>query len=87
MSQQLLDYVHDFLSHTEEHSAFSNSFIHCWKKERDEGKLLLDDPKISEALSSIFCLADLFNADENREEYELDADGLKAAISNLLETK
>ena len=87
MSQQLLDSVHDFLSHDRDHAMFSDSFIRRWKKERDEGKLLLDDPKISEALSSIFCLADLFNADNDREEYELDADGLRAAISNLLETK
>ena len=87
MSQQLLDSVHDFLSHAEDHSTFSDSFILRWKKERDEGKLLQDDPKISEVLSSIFCLADLFNADEDREEYELDANGLREAISNVLETK
>ena len=85
MSKQLLDSVHDFLSHTGDHSVFSENFILSWKKERDEGQLLLDDPKTSEILSSIFCLADLFNDGEDRVEYELDTDSLRVAISNLLE--
>jgi hypothetical protein len=56
-----------------------------WKHERDNKAALLDAPQMSEVLSSIFCLVDLFNADDDRESYELDELKLRAEIANLLE--
>jgi hypothetical protein len=45
---------------------------------------LLDDNKTSEALSSIFCLIDLFNPDDDRYEYELDEQRLRLKVLEIL---
>ena len=87
MSQQLFESVCDFLNNDKNSSEFSDSFIHHWKNERDNGLLSLDDPEISEILSSIFCLSDLFNATEDREEYELSASDFRKEILKLFEKK
>lgn len=76
MSQQLLTLTNDLLTRKIPASAFAESFISRWRKERDDGILLKDKDNLSECLSTIFCLADLYNADEVREEYELNAEQL-----------
>ena len=84
MSQSLIAFVHDFLSRPDDCSTFCEQYIHRWKGERDRGELLLDDSATSEALSSIFCLVDLFNPGNDREEYELDEQGLCNEILKVL---
>jgi len=79
-----MDFVCDFLLHPYDSSTFCDQFIRRWKDEGDRGELQPDDNKTSEALSSIFCLADLFNPDNNREQYELDEQGLLREIKKLL---
>lgn len=85
MSKELMDFVQYFLEDPKNCSMFCDQYIHHWKDERDKGELLLDDAKTSEALSSIFCLADLFNPDKSRDEYELDERNLRSEILKVLD--
>ena len=62
-----------------------HEFIVQWKRERDSGESRLDSPKVSEVLSSIFCLTDLFNPNDDRESYELDEEKLRSEIGKLIE--
>lgn len=84
MSQQLLTLTNDLLNRKIPASAFAESFISQWRKERDDGTLLKDNDNLSECLSTIFCLADLYNADEVREEYELNAEQLCQRVHDTL---
>jgi hypothetical protein len=84
MSQNLVAFIHDFLNHPYDCSTFCDQYIRRWKDEGDRGELRLDDGITSEALSTIFCLADLFNPDGDREEYELDEQRLRLEILRVL---
>lgn len=63
---------------------FASDYLDRWKNERDDGRLLTDPPEVSEALSSIFCLADLYNPQSDREEYEYDEPKLRQEIKAVL---
>ncbi|PSH23701.1 hypothetical protein B7R74_02275 [Yersinia pseudotuberculosis] len=52
--------------------------------ERDQRISLKENEKLSECLSSIFCLADLYNPDSDREEYELDDKQLYDQVLQLI---
>lgn len=47
--------------------------------------LQLDEPSLSECLSSIFCAADMYEPDESREEYELNDEMLKSKVTSLMQ--
>lgn len=64
---------------------FSNSYMELWKFERDSNLLQEDADNLNECLSSIFCLADLFNPEADREEYELDEDQLRVKVIELID--
>ena len=64
--------------------AFVSSYQKHWKQERDLSLLQKDDPKLCECLSSIFCLTDLFNPDNDKESYEINGQKLKSEIRKLL---
>lgn len=85
MSENLLMFVEDFLVTESNAEIFANEFIKRWKKERDSGLALSDNPQLSEVLSSTFCLADMFNPDKDRESYELDEHKLRAEIMKLID--
>ncbi len=64
---------------------FANSYMELWKFERDIDLLQKDEDSLNECLSSIFCLADLFNPNADREEYELDEQQLRVRVIELIE--
>lgn len=64
---------------------FSNAYMELWKFERDNNLLQKDESSLSECLSSIFCVTDLYNPEPDREEYELDEDQLRSKIVELIE--
>lgn len=64
---------------------FSNAYMELWKFERDSNLLQNDESDLSECLSSIFCIADLYNPEPDREEYELDDEHLRGKVVELLE--
>lgn len=85
MSEKLLESAKTYLTRESNSERFVDDFIEQWKREHDSGEYRLDSPKVSELLSSIFCLTDLFNPDDDRENYELDEDKLKNEIRKLME--
>lgn len=84
MSERLMSLVDTFLRQEGDPEQFVNDFISQWKHERDSGKASADPPQLSEALSSIFCLADMFNADPEKEEYELDESQLRSEVKKVI---
>ncbi|WP_235895551.1 colicin immunity domain-containing protein, partial [Yersinia alsatica] len=65
-------------------TVFSEAYIELWRIERDNKNILSYDANISDCLSSIFCLADMYNPDEDREEYEFNDDQLRDEINKLI---
>lgn len=63
---------------------FVNTYMELWKFERDAGFLQKDSDVLSECLSSIFCVVDLYNPDLDRAEYELDEEQLRSSILELI---
>ncbi|WP_240332608.1 colicin immunity domain-containing protein [Pseudomonas viridiflava] len=63
---------------------FSEAYIELWKIERDKNILLLDEPSLSECLSSVYCVADMYEPDEPRESYELNVEMLRSEVATLI---
>lgn len=84
MSKDLADLATQFAGEKLSAERFSAEFVERWKQERDDGRLLQDPPNESEVLSSIFCLADLYNPDPDREDYEFDERKLRLEVKRLL---
>lgn len=59
--------------------------MELWRIERDNKNILNYDENVSECLSSIFCVADMFNPDDDREEYEFDDEQLRKEINKLMD--
>lgn len=55
-----------------------------WKGERDSNLLKQDNDNLSELLSSVFCVADMYNPDNDREEYEFNDEQLWNEVNNLM---
>lgn len=84
MSKTLLDFAKSFVAGRLSAGEFANSYMELWKIERDN-KILQNDPdRLSERLSTIFCLADLYNQASDRESYELDECQLRTEIEKQL---
>jgi hypothetical protein len=84
MSLNLLNFTKKFTDFNLSPEDFVEEFIIQWKEERDSGAALLDDDDLSEKLSTIFCFTDLYNPDDDREDYEYDEHKLRIAIKNLM---
>ena len=84
MSEKLLLFAKRFLKEAINAETFVDEFIIQWKQERDNGSSLSDCPQVSEALSSIFCLADMFNPNDDRESYEFDESKLRLEMKKVL---
>lgn len=84
MSDGLLSFAKGFLSEKSDPEDFVEEFANRWRQERDNGISRLDGPRVSSALSSIFCLIDIFNANDDREIYELDESKLRFEMEKLL---
>ncbi|WP_224084745.1 colicin immunity domain-containing protein, partial [Escherichia coli] len=52
--------------------------------ERDSNLLKQDNDNLSELLSSVFCVADMYNPDNDREEYEFNDEQLWNEVNNLM---
>ena len=85
MSKKLLEYVDRFLRGDIPLNEFVDNYVDDWRAERDSDDLLADDPITSEKLSSIFCIVDLYNPDDDREEYELNETRLREEVQKVFE--
>jgi len=84
MSQALLQIAKAFVSRNIDAETFVDTYIAAWRKERDCDLLLDDSDILSIALSSIFCIADLYNPEDDREHYEFDAHTLLSNVQKIL---
>lgn len=84
MSQSLKDYIDSFISKDITADCFADTYMMKWKTERDNNILVQDDDNLSELLSSVFCIADMYNPDDDREEYEFNEDQLWYEINKLI---
>ena len=71
MSLIALEFAKSFVTGRITAQVFAEAYIELYRIERDNGLLLKDEDSVSECLSTIFCLADLYNPDSDKEEYEL----------------
>jgi Bacterial self-protective colicin-like immunity len=83
MSEKLLRFAKKIIDSEISADKFVNKFMDKWREERDSGIFSKDNPQLSEKLSSIFCLADLYNPEEDREEYEYDEYKLRLEIKKI----
>ncbi|MBA4823311.1 colicin immunity domain-containing protein [Pantoea ananatis] len=84
MNYLLLDFSKSFVDGRLSADVFSEAYIELWRIERDNKNILNYDVKISENLSSIFCLADMYNPDDDREDYEFSEEQLRDEIRKLI---
>ncbi|MDI3359366.1 colicin immunity domain-containing protein [Lelliottia sp. V89_10] len=84
MSQSLKKHIDRFISRDITADNFADSYMMKWKAERDSNLLVQDDENLSELLSSVFCLSDMYNPDDDREEYEFSDEQLWDEISKLM---
>lgn len=85
MSPTILEFARSYAAGRLKAEVFSEAYIELWKIERDSNVLQLDEPSLSECLSSIFCAADMYEPDESREEYEFDDEALRSEVASLLQ--
>jgi hypothetical protein len=85
MSLTILEFARSFVAGRLTAEIFSEAYIELWKIERDRKVLQLDEPSLSECLSSIFCAVDIYEPGESREDYELDDEMLRAEVANLVQ--
>ncbi|WP_422403781.1 colicin immunity domain-containing protein [Pseudomonas sp. GZD-209] len=85
MSLTILEFARSYVAGRLTAEIFSEAYIELWKIERDRNILQLDEPALSECLSSIFCAADMYEPDDSREEYELDDEMLKSEVASFLQ--
>jgi len=84
MSLNLKKYIDSFLEKEISADAFVDNYMSKWKQERDQKALAKDEDNLSELLSSTFCAVDMYNPDEDREEYEFNEDELRSELNKLM---
>lgn len=84
MSFELKNYIDKFLAKEITVDEFSDNYMSMWRQERNNSLLGKDDANLNELLSSAFCVADMYNPDGAREQYEFDEDKLRDEISKLV---
>jgi hypothetical protein len=84
MSQSLLEFAKQFARGRLRADDFTAAFMERWKQERDSRAACNDPPYVSECLSTVFCLADLYNSDNDREPYELDEAALRERVGEAV---
>jgi hypothetical protein len=85
VSRQLLDFAVAFSRSTISAGDFAGAYIEKWKQERDAGSVNSDPDDLNECLSTIFCLADLYNPEDDRDEYELNEHELRQKVQETIE--
>lgn len=85
MSMLIFKFAERFVDGWISAQSFSDAYVQLWKIERDSDLLREDFPGLNECLSTIFCVADMYEPDEvSRADYELGDEGLLREVSNVL---
>ena len=72
MSLTILKFARSLINGRIAPQVFVEAYIELYRIERDNNLLIKDEDSISGCLSTIFCLADLYNPASDRDEYDLD---------------
>ncbi|PIT08413.1 colicin immunity protein [Snodgrassella communis] len=84
MSIIILEFARSLVNERIAPQVFVEAYIELYRIERDNNLLIKDEDSISKCLSTIFCLADLYNPESDRDEYELDDQQLIEQIEQEL---
>ncbi|MDF7675801.1 colicin immunity domain-containing protein [Neisseriaceae bacterium ESL0693] len=84
MSFTILEFVKSFINERISTEVFVDAYIDLYQIERDNNLLIKDKDDVSECLSTIFCLVDLYNPNSDKEDYELNAKELSEKIKQEL---
>lgn len=84
MSLYLKNYIDSFLTKEITVDEFAGNYISKWRQERNDGLLGKDEDNLSELLSSAFCVVDMYNPGDDREQYEFDENKLRDEINKLM---
>ena len=76
MSITLLEFARSLVEGRIAPQIFVEAYIELYRIERDNNLLINDEDCINECLFTIFCLADLYNPDIDRDEYKLNGQQL-----------
>lgn len=76
MSITLLEFARSLVEGRIAPQIFVEAYIELYRIERDNNLLINDEDSIIECLFTIFCLADLYNPDIDRDEYKLNGQQL-----------
>ena len=87
MSQKLLAFARTFTDDQISAVDFADPYQMLWKAEGENGDLQKDNAQDSQKCSTIFCLAEQFNPDDDRDKDEFDADELKARVRAVLDNE
>jgi len=85
MNVTILEFARSFVNERLSADEFANAYMELWKIERDNNVLQEYEDNVDECLSSIFCVADIYNPNSDRDDYELDEDKLRAEVKRLME--
>ncbi|MDF7670428.1 colicin immunity domain-containing protein [Orbaceae bacterium ESL0721] len=84
MSLITLEFIKSFVNGRITSTVFTEAYMELYRIERDNNILIKEDKRVGQCLSTIFCLADLYNPSLNRADYELDDDQLIEQVKNEL---
>ena len=84
MSLTVLALAKSFIKERLSADQFVDAYMETWKYERDSDVSQNDNTRLSECLSSVFCLADLYNPESDRDDYELDEEKLRHQVFELI---
>ena len=85
MSDRLVEQIRRFIRNVTPVALFVDEYIDSWRGERDDNSILGDDDRVSEFLSSAFCVVDLYNPSDERKDYEFDEVRLRIELMKLAE--
>lgn len=85
MSITLLNFTKSYLNKRIDTNCFVNAYIELWRIERDLGLANIDEEKLNLFLSSVFYMVDLYNPENDKENYEFNDVELFEIISKELD--
>jgi hypothetical protein len=84
MSTDLLEFAKQFVAGDVSAEQFADPFMERWMAEREADEYKGQSYELGGRLSSIFCLADLYNPRADRNEYEFDETRLREEVRKLV---
>ncbi|WP_438013251.1 colicin immunity domain-containing protein [Psychrobacter raelei] len=85
MSMVLSKFAESFVNERLTADIFADAYMELWKIERDLGLVAQDTGMLSQVNSTIFLMADLYNPESDRDDYEFDEEELRLNVKQELE--